>query len=315
MLEKRNTTRPMEVVLIANEKGGVGKTTTALCLANCLTAFGYKVCVIDMDPSGNLTASALQEEPTSFLYDVFDNRCSLLDILVETPFGYIAPTAKEDPRAANAFFPAANDKSLTQIANRLIGLKSGEYLLHAYLREHPSYKLDDYFDFILLDSAPADHILITNEIVAADSVIVPVDMTAHAVNGLNMFLGSITKVRDHYKTNVQFDGMLNVKYSEEEKSERDVAATIRELQENFHVPSYKTKINYSATMKTALDNAKPILDYINVPNSHAVPDSLNMTLEFLQKRNLEPMVTFPGVQKDENGRLSYKRPSKADKEG
>ena len=81
------------------------------------------------------------------------------------------------------------------------------------------------------------------------------------------------------------------------------------------MPSYKTKINYSATMKTALDNAKPILDYINVPNSHAVPDSLNMTLEFLQKRNLEPMVTFPGVQKDENGRLFYKRPSKADKEG
>lgn len=311
-MEKRTTTQPMEVVLIANEKGGVGKTTTTLNLANCLTAFGYKVLVLDMDPSANLSAAALQNDPALSLYDVFDGRVSLPEVLVDTPFGYVAPSIKVLP-GLDGEMSAPNSKSLTQIANRLLGVRGGEYMLSAHLRKSSKYNLEEYFDFVLIDSAPSDNILILNSIVAADSVIVPVELSASAVNGLQMFLGSIATARDYYRTNVGFDGMLVVKYAEDTSSDRTMAKIIDQLCQQFQIPRYATKIRYSATMRSAMDTCRPILDFIS--NGHGAVDSLNMTLEFLRKRNLTPLTDFPGIQTQPDGNLVYIRPTKAKKEG
>lgn len=310
MLPNRDMTRPMEVVLIANEKGGVGKTTTTLCLGNCLTALGYSVLIADMDPSANLSVAALPLKPTHSLYNVFDGSCTLPDILVKTPFGYIAPSNKEVPDLDGDLTPV-DSKSLTQIANRLIGVRGGEYMLNALLRKSKKYDLNKHFDFVLLDSAPSDNILILNSIIAANSVIVPVELSAAAVDGLQMFLGSISNAHAYYKTNVGFDGMLIVKYSEDTSSERKMAAILDNLCEAYDIPRYDTRIRHSATMRSALDNCKPILDYLS--NGHGAEDSMNMTLEFLRNRGLTPRVKFPGVRQDNNGQWFYKRPSKTEK--
>ena len=303
----------MEIVLIANEKGGVGKTTTTLCLANCLTALGYSVMIADMDPSANLSVAALPDTPNLSLYDVFDGRCTLPEVLVETPFGYIAPSVTVTPGFDDEE-AVVDSKSLTQIANRLIGVRGGEYMLSSLLRKSKHYDLNNRFDFILIDSAPSDNILILNAIVAADSVIVPVELSAAAVDGLQMFLGSISNAHTYYKTNVAFDGMLTVKYAEESGSDRKMAALIDQLCQAYNIPRYATKIRHSELMRTALDAAKPILDYRHL-NGHGPVDSMNMALEFLQKRGLKPRADFPGVQTDENGNYYYKRPGKAEKEG
>lgn len=311
-LQKRTSTRPMEVVLVANEKGGVGKTTTSLCLANCLTAMGYQVCILDLDPSANLSCAALPENPALSLYDVFDKRIPLSEILVKTPFGYVAPSIKDVPDLGGDLSAPVESKSLTQIANRWLSVRGAEYMLTALLRNDKRFNPSEYFDFVIIDSAPSDNILITNAIIAADAVIVPCELAAASINGLQMFLGSIANTHQYYKTNVGFDGMLMVKYSEKAGSDRNMAKIIDELCEAYDIRRYNTKIRHSDTMRTAMDNCRPILDYLNVGN--AATDSINMALEFLQKRDLAPLTHSPYITQEENGKLVYRKPAKCGKE-
>lgn len=308
-LQKRTSTRPMEVVLVANEKGGVGKTTTSLCLANCLTALGYRVLIADMDPSANLSCAALPQNPSVSLYDVFDGRITLPEVIVHTEIADIAPSIKDVPNLDDDFTAPVNSKSLTQIANRWIGVRGAEYMLAAALRKSKRYNLEDYYDFVILDSPPSDNILITNCIVAADAVIVPCDLSASSVNGLQMFLGSIANANAYYNTNVSFDGMLQVKYSEETKPERAMAKAIEQLCSDHNIRCYQTKIRDSSNMKDAMDNCRPILDYVS--NGNGATDSMNMTLEFLRIRNMEPLTQFPGVERMPDGTLHFTYQSKA----
>ena len=306
-MNRTDKSRPAEIVLIANEKGGVGKTSTALGLACSLIALGYSVMICDMDPSANLSTTILNEMPKLSLYDAFTGDCRLPDCLVQTPFGDVAPSVKNLPDL-DGTMSTGDVKSLTQIANQLLGVRGGEYFLSRMLRKTPGFDLNEHYDFVIIDSAPSDNILITNAIVAANSVIVPVELSMAAIDGLQMFLGSISTAHEFYKTTVSFDGMLTVKYSEEGSSDRKVAALLNDLCATYQIPRYDTKIRFSKTMRAALDNGKPILEYIH--NGHGGADTLNMTLEFLRKRGLKPRNAYPGVVQDENGNWVYLKPSK-----
>lgn len=302
----------MEIVLVANEKGGSAKTTTVLFLANCLTALGYRVAAVDMDPSGNLTCAALPEQPKYVLHDVFSNTVPLQDAIVHTEICDILPTAKET--VTNGLVPGDpvinfNSKSLGQIADRWVGRAGAEYMLATYLRKYPNYNLADHYDFVFIDSAPSDNILVRNAIIAADSVIVPCDPYSGSLDGLVMFLNSVKSVQACYKTSVRFDGLLLSKYSEDWGSQKKVIANIKKASEMFGIRCYKTKIRESGNFPDAFLECRPILDYIP-GTGNAVVDSMNMALEFLEVRGMEPLVDFPGVQKDENGHLFYERPKR-----
>ena len=315
MLTKRNNTdRPTEIVLVANEKGGCGKSTTCLCLGNVLTALGYKVLIIDFDPSANLSYSALSAFPDRSLYDVFDKKIPISDIIVETPFGYVAPAVKELVNLDGDFSAPVESKSLTEIASRWIGMRGSDFMLASYLRKDKRFNIHDYFDFVIIDSAPSDNNLITNAVLAADSVIVPCELSAASVNGLRMFVSTIASTNTTYNMDIYFDGLLTVKYSEKTSPDRNMAQSIEELcssSEALNHP-YETKVRLSSSMRNVMDKGEPVLNYL--ANGYAATDSINMALEFLHRRGLSPKLDFPGVTKDETGRYRYVRPLKKEKE-
>ena len=310
----------MEIILSANEKGGVAKTTTVLCLANCLTALGYKVLAVDMDPSGNLTRAALPEVPDKVLYDVFKSKCSIYDAIVHTDICDVLPTIKDEddtsdtPAASYIWMAPKESRSLDSLQaewmlkRALAIMKSGkddsrvEQWTNSLLR---TSKLEDIYDFIFIDSPPRRNLLLENGIVAADSVIVPCEPTCSSIDGLQMFFSSVNSVLRSYQSEIAIDGILFAKYSETSKTRREVSADIRRMVQEAGIHVYDTKFRNSAAIETSMNKCRPILDYVSVGTGAS--DAMNTTLEFLAKRGLAPKVSYPGVFADESGKNIFRK--------
>ncbi|HIT33807.1 MAG TPA: ParA family protein [Candidatus Faecousia intestinigallinarum] len=285
----------MEIILVANEKGGTGKTSTVLCLANALKTLGYRVLAVDFDPSGNLSNAMLQEPPEHVIYDVFRRRCSLRDAISHTDIADILPTVRELAELNGA----ANDleeKSLNQLANAWVGKRGAEYLLSAILRAEEN-DLESLYDFVIIDSAPSDSIIVTNAIVAADKVLMPCEPSLSSQDGIHMFLNSVIAAHRYYTTQVQVEGIILTKYSQQYKSYRESLQGIAAICQQFHIRCYRTKMRMSANMPAAAESCRPIMDYLHLGS--AASDALNLALEFLCSRNMEPKVLYPGVHKED----------------
>lgn len=302
----------METILIANEKGGTAKTTTALCLANCLTALGFKVLTVDMDPSGNLSAAALPSFPQYVIYDVLTQGCYLQDAIVHTDICDVLPTVKDinTESDTNAFgLPKAHSASRKSLGDLFAGLVGQRGNFHEVLRtllKSPAFAdvLGGY-DFIIIDSAPADNLIITNCILAADSVIVPCEPTYASSDGLSMFRKSLAITNESYGGTAKIDGLLISKYSTDWKTRRNTIEAIMANANHMGIPVYKTRIRMSAAIETAMNDCRPILDYMYQGNGPM--DAMNFTLEFLAKRGIAPKSSYPGVISDENGELVFRK--------
>lgn len=295
----------MEIVLLANEKGGVGKTSTVLLMGNCLTALGYRVLITDTDPSGNLSAAALEGFPEHVLYDIFTGACELHEAIYETPFGDILPTSKDLAPSNNTkkSFVIHNRKNLGELFASLYGKENTEQFLSILLRDP---LLANNYDFSIIDSAPAANLLITNALVAADSVIVPIEPSSASIDGFLMFLESIKEASARYKTEIKVDGLLFTKFTDKRKTRREQTDSIVFCAKNRNLYVYRNKFRDASSIETSMNNCKPILDYINYQDS-GVYDSMNFTLEFLAKRGLEPKKAYPGVLKDETGSWIFRK--------
>lgn len=302
----------MEVVLIANEKGGTAKTATVLGLLNCLTALGYRVLGVDMDASGNLSMAALPEFPQKVLYDVFSDGCSFRDVICHTPIGDVAPTIRHidiDLKKKNVDefgYPTqnVNRKSLRNIEARWLGTSGAEYKLAAQLKGKSNNLAADY-DFILIDSNPSDNLLTTNSIVAADSVIIPVAPDSTSVSGVLMLLDSFTQVQYAYRTNVKVDRLLVSVYKEDWAIDRKCINEILSIMQEHDIQAYKTRIRCSPGIKTAQSECKPVLECMH--QGDGAMDFMNFALEFLSSRDLAPKVNYPGVFADETGSLIFRK--------
>lgn len=306
----------MEIVLIGNEKGGTGKSATVHCLANALVGLGYRVLAVDFDPSGNLSRAVLPDFPQWVLYDVFTGACSLDDAIYHTEVCDILPTIKElalEIAPADEFLLATkNSKSLTQLADRLAGRTGAEMVLRNLLRSE-KHNLASRYDFILIDSAPSDNILITNAIVAADSIIIPCEPSQTGLDGVWMFISSVTTAgRSYIHAKAEIDGIVMTKYTEDGNNFRESIQTIREAAKYKDLYLYNTVMRESNNVAHAMGHCRPILSYLNnvLGCGHGPVDALNFALEFLAGRGLAPRVDFPGVYKDESGNLMYAKPKK-----
>lgn len=299
----------MEVVLIANEKGGTAKTTTTVCLANCLTALGYRVLAVDTDPSGNLSAWTLPEFPKKVLYDVLRGECPVQDAIVHTDFGDILPTVKDlapvpDAIAPGIFPMQAGRKSLGDLFTSAVGKRFSEYILNSLIH-NPQNALEEAYDFVLIDSAPADNLLVTNAIVAADSVIIPCEPTSASIDGLTMFVRSIQEAQKCYQTDVHLDGLVFAKFNDAWKARKEQITSIQEMARASHLRLYNTRFRLSASVESSMNNCRPILEYMF--QGWGATDAMNFTLEFLASRGMQPKKAFPGVEQDENGTLIFVR--------
>lgn len=295
----------MEIILIANEKGGTAKSATCLCLANCLTALGYRVMVTDTDPSGNLSAAALEEFPDHVLYDVFTEACELEDAIYQTPFGAILPSIKDLSSASESkkSFVFKSRKNLGELFASAYGDDNAEQFLRNLLRQE---ELEKNYDFNIIDSAPAANLLITNAVVAADSVIIPVEPNSASSDGFLMFLKSIQEAAHKYNAQIHVDGLVFTKFSDNWQTRRKQIDEISFLARNREIYIYRNKFRTSASIETSMNECKPILDYIN-KRDNGVYDAMNFALEFLARRGLAPRVTFPGVIQDEENAWIYRK--------
>lgn len=304
----------MEIVLIGNIKGVVGKTATTFCLANALKALGYRVLMVDFHPSGNLSRDTLPENPRYVLYDVFVGACPLEQAIYHTEIADILPTARvltPEIKPEDAYMlSAVNNKSLSQLAERLIDRPGAEIALKSLLRSK-KHDLASKYDFILIDTHSSDNILVTNAIVAADSVLITCEPSVDALNGIWRLISSINSAKCNYKNSdaqAQIDGIVITKYTEGRAPYRRCIQNIQASAKSQGIYLYETRMRDSSNILDAMENCRPIMDYIGT-SGNGTADALNLALEFLAARNLEPKVVIPGCRQNAEGYWIYDRVS------
>lgn len=229
-----------KIIAITNQKGGVGKTTTSVNLAASLGAIKRRVLLIDFDPQGNATmGSGVHKDKTDFsIADVLLNLTSIQDIIHKTTVGY-------DLLSANA--------QLITAEVQLAKLHEREYVLRKILAP-----IQENYDFILIDCPPALNILTVNALVAATSVIIPVQCEYYALEGLAALVGTIEQLKATANPKLQIEGILRTMYDGRNRLTIEVS---EQLMRHFPDKIYNTVIPRNVRLAEAPSHGLPALFY------------------------------------------------------
>ena len=229
------------VIAIANQKGGVGKTTTAINLSASLAANDLRVLLVDMDPQGNSTTGlgVPKQEDLKTVYDVLSGVAELRDILrtVEPDGIKLAPS----------------DKNLVAANVELVGSDQREFHLRNALAS-----IRDEFDFILIDCPPALDLLTVNSLVAADSILIPIQCEFFALEGISQLMDTIERLRESLQPSLAIEGILLTMFDDRTNLARQVSSDLRDF---FQGEVFTTVIPRSIRLAEAPSFGKTILSY------------------------------------------------------
>ena len=233
-----------KIIAIANQKGGVGKTTTAINLAAALVEQGHRVLVIDLDPQGN-ASTGFGIEATERTYTTYD---LLLD---EAPLSDVIQATSMD---GLGIVPATVDLSSADI--ELISNEKRSFLLHDALRQ---VAMDQYvWDYILIDCPPSLNILTVNAMVAAHSVLVPLQSEFFALEGLSQLMLTIREIRQSANPGLRIEGIVLTMYDRRNNLSQQVEQDARD---NLGDLVFQTVIPRNVRVSEAPSFAMPVLSY------------------------------------------------------
>lgn len=228
-------------IAVANQKGGVGKSTTAINLSACLAEKGKKVLTIDMDPQGN-TTSGLGVDKNSV-----DN--TLYELLVSQ--ANVEDTVVKDVVENVDLIPSNVNLSGAEI--ELVGIDNKEYILKEILE-----KIKDNYDYIIIDCPPSLNMLTINALTAANSVLVPIQCEYYALEGLSQLIHTIDLVKDRLNNQLEIEGVVFTMYDARTNLSLQVVENVKDnLQQNI----YKTIIPRNVRLAEAPSYGQPITIY------------------------------------------------------
>ena len=252
-----------KIIAIANQKGGVGKTTTTINLCGCLGVLEYKTLIVDADPQANATSGVgLDPKNTRNIYDCLINDVDPSELIIQT----------DNPNLD--ILPSHID--LVGAELEMINLPNREHMLKFALE-----KIRDKYDFIIIDCSPSLGLITVNALTAADSVIVPVQCEYFALEGLGKLLNTIKIVQGRLNTSLEIEGILLTMYDTRLRLANQV---VEEVKMHFQEMVFDTVIHRNTKLGEAPSYGETIIMHDAV--SKGAINYLNLTRELLQKNNM-----------------------------
>lgn len=226
------------IIAIANQKGGVGKTTTSINLASCIAEMGHKVLLIDIDPQGNATSGVGvdKNELKKTIYDMFIGECTYDECLIE--------------EAIENLDVLPSNVNLSGAEIDLIGVEEREFILKNNIE-----KIKDSYEFIVIDCPPSLNILTVNAMTTADTVLVPIQCEYYALEGLSQLIYTIGLVQERLNPNLEIEGVVFTMYDARTNLSLEVVENVKK---NLNQNVYKTIIPRNIRLAEAPSYGIPI---------------------------------------------------------